>query len=185
MSTVIYPPMICRPYDKQTQKRVLAAKVAGDLCAYEAIITEFVEYFASIAPVIANAIIMPMPSSLWGRIRGRIDLAHHMAKAVARMNSLPLVLPPWDLGWHLQKKSMVDIDQRRVKEHSHRRKSRAIIQKLCVIDDLVTTGSSFLELADRMNAKAIVLVSYAGNFSGFTQRDHLRNVGSYSSMGDA
>lgn len=96
--------------------------------------------------------IMACPSSLWGRARGRLDVAHHLAAGLACATGRPLVTAAPHLFWRLRKRARhkhgnegrrepgpwpwSDRSNQRWDARWHAR----AFQRLLLVDDVVTTG---------------------------------------------
>lgn len=103
----------------------------------------------------ADAVI-PCPSSLWGRLRGRLDVAHQLAGALAWHVERPLIEAPADLFWRLRKRAQhkTGRDQSapkrlRIVAGSFRQRWRTKIEalsphpaRLLLVDDIATTGQT-------------------------------------------
>lgn len=74
---------------------VLRAKVQADGAALRVLL----HLFRARAPV-GGYIAVPCPSSMWGRMRGRVDVAAFLAHEVGEVASAP-----WDLFWRLRKRT--------------------------------------------------------------------------------
>lgn len=164
------------PYTEAVRSLVLGIKVAGR----ERLATALWRWLAEQPrPIIAGlpplnqdcpkglaadlyAGVMPCPSSLWGRLRGRLDLAAWLATHIAAHYQLPLMMPPWHLRFRLHKratsgkKSMATpaappavaglaaqgpavnpLDQTPVHK----------VKPIVLVDDVLTTGQTMAEVA--------------------------------------
>lgn len=103
--------------------------------------------------------VMPCPSSLWGRLRGRLDLAAWLATHFADHYQLPLMMPPWHLRFRLRKRAtsgkkslatptvirglavqglaVNPLDQTPVHK----------VKPIVLVDDVLTTGQTMAEVA--------------------------------------
>jgi predicted amidophosphoribosyltransferase len=103
-------------YEGLVRHLVLRAKVHGDRAALAFLVTLVV--FGRAKAVAAAAswadAVIPAPSSLWGRLRGRLDLAYHMAAAVAALGGRPLLSAPFLLHWRLRKQALQQRSSRRL-----------------------------------------------------------------------
>jgi predicted amidophosphoribosyltransferase len=95
-------------------------------------------------------VVMPAPSSLWGRMRGRFDLAYFLARSIAQDSGKPLVSAPGHLHWRLFKRAQ----QRRRQTSGAEPQNQAAKElpvprgsKILIVDDIVTTGVTLRETA--------------------------------------
>ncbi len=105
--------------------------------------------------------IIPAPSSLWSRLRGRIDLAWLLATALSKQYHCRIRAAPIGLHWQLSKRSKI----------LHREKLKDVREaffgewkeKTClIIDDVVTSGYTLRRVASRIkkeNCKFLTLGS--------------------------
>lgn len=107
-------------------------------------------------------LIVAAPSSLWGRLRGRLDLASHLALALAQCVQKPTIPAPLHLYWRMSKNAQKGTIERaatgspahfsRWELHclsawsqnpsvkSGKRCSQTL--RILMVDDVVTTGST-------------------------------------------
>ena len=77
-------------YEHFLRKVVLRAKVANDQAALRSLCDLVSTHAVSIAMAREADVIVPAPSSLWGRMRGRFDLAQAVAMALSRVSGTPI-----------------------------------------------------------------------------------------------
>lgn len=103
--------------------------------------------------------VMPCPSSLWGRLRGRLDVAGWLAYHIAREGQLPLLAPPMALRFRLKKRARLgkktaptatqpcfagyDGTARNALDLDQPNKVKPIL----LVDDVLTTGQTMAEVA--------------------------------------
>ncbi len=149
------------PYNEAVRSLILAAKIKGHLGALSFIITQFVNECIS-WPIVQHCnTIMPMPSSFWGRIKGRIDIAYHLAWYLSQHANKKFCRPPYAAGWHIKKQAMVNAKARR---HEHMLNSRHALttdRYTLVVDDLITTGTTYAKLQQNIAKSSTGIISFA------------------------
>lgn len=138
--------------------------------------------------------IVAAPSSLWGRLRGRLDLAAHLAHYLSLHVRKPIALAPWHLYWRFKKNAQkasfdrVREDKRYLPSSWEELFLRKWAKKLpvkvdkhsvnelriLVIDDVITTGATIGRIGSAL--------SKACQLHGF--RPHLRALALAKSGGD-
>jgi len=94
-------------YRGLVRRLILRAKVQGDLQALALLIELAACHSACRKTLAPIQLVVPCPSSLWGRLRGRLDVAHHTAVRLARMADAPYASSPWHLYWRLHKRAQM------------------------------------------------------------------------------
>ncbi|MCX6124623.1 MAG: phosphoribosyltransferase family protein [Proteobacteria bacterium] len=129
-------------YQGIMRRVIMRAKVRNDLLALNGL----VELFVSQPKVISLAkncdVLVPAPSSLWGRMRGRFDLAQSMALGLGAAIDLPVSLMPWVAYMRFRKRAG---SNRRGTEKLRREIPSKLLFKgsrVLVIDDVMTTGNT-------------------------------------------
>ncbi len=109
--------------------------------------------------------VMPVPSSLWSRVRGRFDLAATLAWSLESRVGVPYVQPPWVL-WGRWRKQALSAREDRVSpsffnfnrdriwdEHfilrSLAQGKRMKPLRVLIVDDVVTSAHTLTEFTDR------------------------------------
>lgn len=144
-------------YDGVIRRLVLRTKVDGDRAALTLLIALTILWSGGPGLVTWADAVVPAPSSLWGRLRGRLDLAFHIAVALAHRGERPLLLAPFHLHWRPQKQAMLGREARGDGETlpawllrwSDGRFERAAAPAgtILLIDDVVTFGGTLRRLA--------------------------------------
>ena len=143
-------------YQGVMRRVIMRAKVRNDLLALNGL----VELFASHPEVLKLAknsdVLVPAPSSLWGRMRGRFDLAQSMALGLGAEIDLPVALMPWVAYMRFRKRA--GSNEYREEKSREATPSKLLFKglRVLVIDDVMTTGktmSSTLMLALKLGAE--------------------------------
>lgn len=155
-------------YNDTVRALVLNAKVNGNLAALACLIRCFVQLSCEMRIAQDASAIMPMPSSLWGRYRGRIDIAYHLAFHLAKAVKVPFKPPPLTLGWHIRKRAMVNANVLLTRDTPHITQAGFFqnAKPILVVDDLCTTGLSFAKLQAKLPREKAHLLAFAGTMLG-------------------
>ena len=149
-------------YEGVVRGLVLRAKVQGDHRAL-VLLGELVRRSARVGEMAAWCDgVVAAPSSLWGRLRGRLDLAAYLAEVVAASvpASRPLVPAPLHLFWRLRKHALLSRAERGeagrrelppwLVHVSLRRFERHAGERLLLVDDVVTSGETLRSLRNAL-----------------------------------
>ncbi len=166
-----FPCLALAEYSGLFRRLILRSKVKGDHAALAFLERWAKEAFHSArAPWARGAgAVMACPSSFWGRLRGRLDLAANAAAALAEAQALPLVPAPYHLFWRLSKRALAEGPAERAairaalpqgaRDRLAARWGATTGQKLghdrvLVLDDVATTGRTLVETAKAVAALA-------------------------------
>lgn len=152
-------------YEGVMRRLILRVKVKGDYAALR-VITHLVKTAPEVLELVSWAdVIMPAPSSLWGRLRGRIDTSDAIAYSLSRRWGRKQVCSaPWQLYWRTRKRAKIKRNLRTAdtqigflgrffSRYWERRYWRSVTgRKILVIDDISTTGVTLLETAEALAA---------------------------------
>lgn len=112
-------------------------------------------------------LVVVAPSSLWSRLRGRMDLAYHLADAL--QSSRPpkerrqVASAPWHMYWRTFKRAQRSRAMRNIDQRQFFRLSRPLVsrwgqrllrhKRVLVIDDIMTSGLTLSELLAEIPGK--------------------------------
>lgn len=122
---------------------ILRVKISGDFAALRLLCDLFLTHPLSKIELEQAASVMVVPSSFWGRIRGKIDLAWFLGHELACEGGKPFVSAPTRLFWQLRKQALA---RGRSECHLKLAVSGEKISTL-IIDDVITTGYSISRLS--------------------------------------
>lgn len=137
-----------RPYDAVMRRLIHRAKISGDRHAYEQCLSAVTQSAEAAKWADWADVMMPVPASLWGRIRGRFDIATGATHDLSKLSGRPWRRAPWELHWRLRKHALVEREMRGVGVDKRERrpavtdKGERIPEKILLIDDVITTGES-------------------------------------------
>ncbi len=144
------------------RRLILRAKVEGDSTALVVLRRLFLTSPALAVACAAVEQIIPVPSSLWGRLRGRIDIPWFLASDAAERFKLSLIAAPKQLYWRLNKRAYKEQRQRGYTLQFPQ--GEASIPTL-LIDDIVTTGYTLTYLSSRLISARCSFFTLAEAFS--------------------
>ena len=136
-------------YSGLLRRLILRVKVTGDLAALRLLCDLFATHPLTHTSLQKAASVMVVPSSLWGRVKGRIDLAWCLGHRVASEHKLPLRTAPGRLFWKLKKQAF---SQDRKYCHLNLESCDGSMSTL-IIDDVITTGNSIRRLMSEIKEK--------------------------------
>jgi predicted amidophosphoribosyltransferase len=109
--------------------------------------------------------VMPAPSSLWGRIRGKVDIPWHVAKALCHTHGVKFLAPPFTLRWRWCKQAHC----KRTKGffyYTHSAEDFSLPSVL-LVDDVATSGETLRRVAEKLQGRYRVyflVLADAGEF---------------------
>lgn len=165
-------------YDRLVRSLIWRAKIKDDLRALDLLLL-----LGTCTQAVSTAqwadLIVPAPSSLWGRARGRLDIAAHFSQHLAREAQKPLIPAPWTLHWRLKKRAQTSWSERqrdvpwrlplKLRETALLQWARACqsaipapparVLRILVVDDVITTGST-LRIVGQAITQACALAGF-------------------------
>lgn len=133
----------CFRYRGVVRRLILRAKVQGDHRAV-GLLTDLVLAHPLVRSWAESCeVLTPSPSSLWGRARGRLDLAALIADAVAERFGKAVRAAPWELHWRVRKRALRPRGEREILVSPVvDETSAASGPRIGLFDDVVTTGQT-------------------------------------------
>jgi predicted amidophosphoribosyltransferase len=139
-------------YDAAVRRLIHLAKIQGDLRALR-----LIEHLIRTSTTLRNIgpwadAVMPAPSSLWSRVRGRLDLAYLVASICSVNLNIPLWPPPVHLQYRWAKSSFRSKHERQPITPTrwrvtHHRQNDQPVEHLLLVDDVYTSGLTLRNLA--------------------------------------
>ncbi len=157
-------------YREPLRNLILRAKVKSDVKTIESLIQVGLSRIEVQKLSEWAEIIMPIPSSLWGRCRGRFDIAYLLAQALSEKYHRILQTAPFSCHWHIKKRAM---------KKNRKRKEIPTVQRLSndgeeiqnpittsrkrilLVDDIVTTGYSMISIAEKLEYSEVKALALA------------------------
>ena len=133
-------------YQTDLRDLVCRGKIQGDLPAISLLSWLFTAAEESVNLAEWCDMIIPAPSSLWGRLRGKFDVAYELAAKLAEKSAKPMENPPASLYWRLRKRSQ---HHREATDDFARNPPNPLgKRRLLIVDDIITTGQTLHEIAN-------------------------------------
>lgn len=129
---------------------ILRGKVNNENTSYQALCDLFTGHPAVIAAGLQADVIIPAPSSLWGRLRGRFDLAQGMALALGTALDRPVELFPTAYYFNYRKRAGKNRDAKTMTLASSKNLKRWQSKSILLIDDIITTGFTLKYLSSAL-----------------------------------
>lgn len=124
-------------YQDPLRSLVLKAKIKDDYQALRFLVETFVSAPATGQLAEWCDVAIPAPSSLWGRIHGRFDIAFMLTAGVAKKYGKPMAVSSARLYWRVKKRAF-ELRTGKIELSQIGKVSGG--KKILLIDDVVTTG---------------------------------------------
>lgn len=159
-------------YQGMIRRLVIQAKVQGRELALETII-DMVRNSLQVSEYLEWAeVIVPAPSSLWGRVHGRLDIAGILAERLGGQNNRPIYFLR---SWKMQKRAFITAKERIRTENPHfilsekneinhgdKGKIQNIFGKrILMVDDIVTSGFTMASITRQFRQCEIKCLAFA------------------------
>lgn len=134
----------CFRYRGVVRRLVLRAKVQGDHRAVTLLSDLVIDHPLVVDWLQDLDFLMPSPSSLWGRARGRLDLAALLVTAISKRHGLTVRTAPSELFWRFRKRALVHRVAREplLTDPSTCYPGTGDGPRIGLFDDVVTTGQT-------------------------------------------
>jgi len=170
-SSLSCPWFVLFSYQQEIRQLILAAKVGQSWIVYHYLLQLWKKEPVLWLMATWADCIVPAPSSAWGRLRGRFDLADGMASQLAKIAGKPLQSAPFRWHWRWQKQAQRSGRSRRSimstvqglsdkKDFDGERRPR-----LLLVDDIWTSGQTINRLMQAFPGCEfqIAVLAYAGS----------------------
>lgn len=144
-------------YEEILRTMILRAKVKNDFIALR-FLRDLVLNHVHVPHLVRwSHVIMPAPSSLWGRVRGRFDVAGYIAEELACEYAKLLKYPPLQLSFRWKKRAM----EKKSTKVSLPKQIVGSKPRLLLIDDVATTGFTVAHLMHELKGYQIKVLTIA------------------------
>jgi predicted amidophosphoribosyltransferase len=165
------PCLTLSSYSGFYRRMILRAKVRGDHAALAWLETWSFSALDRFWRPRAAASVIACPSSFWGRLRGRLDVAGNVAATVAERSGARLLPAPYQLFWRTSKRAHAQgVEQRAairslwpasIQDAFARRWAQRIAPQLgtpiLLLDDVITSGRTLLETAEALPVRPFLV----------------------------
>ena len=125
---------------------LLRSKVKSDLYAMQILRRLWHDFLQSYPAPVRLSAVVPAPSSLWDRVRGRFDLGWWLARDAAAIYKVPLLKAPRSVHFNLTKQA-----QRTSRQHCNlltiTTKKDQSKTTILIVDDVITSGETLRKTA--------------------------------------
>ena len=138
-------------YEGLMRDLILRAKVHNQPGALAALVGLCSTHVDAHRAMVGMHYVMPAPSSLWGRLHGKADIAWHLAENLGCTYGATFRVPPFTLRWKWHKQAK----RKRSKGFfyfTHALQSHAL-PSLLLVDDVATSGETLRLVAERLHHK--------------------------------
>jgi len=149
-------------YNSSIRSLILKVKIEGNYRALACLKYLFLNSPLSDEMVEKCDRIIPAPSSLWSRLRGRIDLAWMLGDSLAGTHKLSLRPAPLQLHWQLKKRSQ--LSNREKLASCSPLDETAGEKSVLIVDDVVTSGYTLRRTATALKGENCRFLTLASAF---------------------
>jgi predicted amidophosphoribosyltransferase len=157
-------------YQGPVRQLIRRAKAQEDHRALSVLVRLFLDRDESLDEAARCDVIVPCPSSLWSRCRGRLDVAWRLAEALAKRTAKPILAAPWHLHWRTLKQARLSGRARRLQGRAlgsfgagrfaahaascfaRRLEALGDPTRVLIVDDVVTTGMTLAAVRAAIHA---------------------------------
>lgn len=167
-----YPLVCLYRYQGIIRRLIIQAKVKGVGIALDTI-TDMVFHAPQVREYLDWAeVIVPAPSSLWGRFHGRLDVAGVVAVRLGQWQKRPIYALR---SWKMQKRAFIAADERIIEENYRcgifekneiNQDDKGVVQnifskRILMVDDIVTSGFTMASITRQFRRCEIKCLAFA------------------------
>lgn len=147
-------------YNKEMRRLILEVKIRGNYRALHCLKYLFLNSKQTLDLSNHCRTIIPAPSSLWSRMRGKFDLAWVLAAELANLQKAKLQAPPFHTRWKLQKRSKLRKRSPLASQTYQSSEDASIL----IVDDVFTTGYTLSHVARSLESSQCCFLTLASAF---------------------
>lgn len=161
-------------YHSFVRKLIHAVKIDGNTVALRYMLDSFIRHPEVVAASGVDFVTSP-PSSLWGCLRGRIDLAACLAQEFASKYQIPYMVAEklpvrWKTSLVKEARRSTRVDMRGQLNRVLKQRCLGHLPRYLVVDDVMTTGTTVMRYLSSLPAASVKVLTFAEVKTG---GDHL------------